>query len=484
MITPGTLPPPLHCGGSADAYARYHDKMMDKQHGEPMELEERFVGLSMRLWADPSLDLLGDERTREAVRTTLALHFLNKASGESDVELLRVIADDRGDNGVRFDVRLRLMSFSRVGSVERAVARAFDQPEPLEGRLRGELRAVGRGTGQGPRARVVTMQGELGTPRGQQLLPQRAKLFPAGAPDLRATRERLAAMARRDAGTEVQRLAVVRASKVRATDARAWRCHLCGQRNQTGTMTCRTCGRASSYGPKSLARPREPAPLPLHANGPAGVSVEQVFTLAQEGVDFNARDHFGLSALHAAARAGRAALVDALLRARPARGGRADVEARTKDDWRPLHYAAQAGSSETVQRLAREGCALDEPTRAAGHAPLHLCAIADTAEAAQSLIEAGVDVNAHSRVTGQTPLHLAAWHGNLAMTEVLLRAGADMEARDKEGWVPLQMAQFRGHEAVEHLLLDNHARQGTWRTPLWDSVKKASFEQKEGKAGR
>ena len=187
-------------------------------------------------------------------------------------------------------------------------------------------------------------------------------------------------------------------------------------------------------------------------------------------MNLDARDFYGLGAMHTCAAAGRMALVDALL----ACG--ADPEAETKDCWRPLHYAANAGSSETVERLLRvPGLATACLTRAAGHAPLHLCAAANTASAAQTLVDAGVDVDVVSRVTGQTPLHVAAWHGSLEMVEVLIKGNANLMAMDKEGWVPLQLAQFRNNVEVEHLLIDNGAKQGDWVDPVWQSVKEKSL---------
>jgi hypothetical protein len=47
----------------------------------------------------------------------------------------------------------------------------------------------------------------------------------------------------------------------------------------------------------------------------------------------------------------------------------------------------------------------------------------------------------------------------------------NIAATDREGWVPLQLAQFRDNVDVEHLLLDNSAKQGSWDDELWRSVK-------------
>ena len=462
-----------------DRHARYAALASAKENDAMgMELEERGVGATLRLWNDHDLKLLSDVGAQDAVRTAIAMEFANKSTGD-DVTLSNMRPDDRDDNGILFDVRVKLMSYAKVRPVTRLISRAFNNPSSFEARVRSELQSAGRP--HKARARIVREHGELLTPRAEQTAPQITKLFPSAADDVGRVRERLDGMERRAAEREAARLAKLHAGKVRVQGDRFWRCFNCQQRNRVGTQVCATCKRDSSFTPKSSILLGKPIALPLHATGPENMSVEQVFQLAKEGVDFNERDHYGLSALHAAAKAGKASIVDALLRSRPIR---VDLEARTKDDWRALHYAANAGSSEVIERLVQEGCELDTLTRAAGHAPLHLCAIANTHRAAIKLIEAGVDVDVRSRVTAQTPLHLACWHGNIEMTELLLKAGADPEARDREGWVPLQLAEFRGHDQVEYVLLDNGADKGDWQSALWDAVKEASASATEGAGGR
>ena len=453
-----------------ERYAAYESNVADK--GDPMELESRHVGCAMRLWDDASLNFVANDRVQQIVRRVLALEFANKADRDGEVaELTRLRDDDRNDSGVRFDLRLTLGSFAAVGPANRRIAGAFDAPDAIQAAVRRELRMAGQPCKT--RVRVVEPHGELETPRGARVLPRQTKIFPTKDTAVEQMRARLGGIAARaDAAAAGRQLVLAKAKRVRSSGGesgsggRYWQCHLCANKNGLGTLACSVCKRASSYNPKSAVAVRAPRPMALHGEGPTRVSVEQVLAMHRQGVDFDARDFYGLAALHCCAQAGRMRLVDALLRCG------ADAEAVTKDEWRPLHYAANAGSSETVERLLQAGVGTSCLTKAAGHAPLHLCAAANTAHAAQTLLDkGGVDVDVVSRVTGQTPLHLAAWHGSLETVEVLLKANANIAATDREGWVPLQLAQFRDNVAVEHLLLDNSAKQGSWDDDLWRSVK-------------
>lgn len=80
------------------------------------------------------------------------------------------------------------------------------------------------------------------------------------------------------------------------------------------------------------------------------------------GVDVNALDAIGRTALHYACARGHAELSVLLIRAG------ADVEARANGGWTALHWAAAYGYAEVVSALVRSGCdvaAQDER----GHTP-------------------------------------------------------------------------------------------------------------------
>ena len=86
----------------------------------------------------------------------------------------------------------------------------------------------------------------------------------------------------------------------------------------------------------------------------------------------------------------------------------ADVMAKDKYGWTPLHSAARYGSSEVIPPL----------------------------------LAAGADVMARLEDGGGwTPLHLAASHGSPAKIQALLDAGADAKAKNKDGKTPWDLVQ-------------------------------------------
>ncbi|KAJ8706276.1 hypothetical protein PYW08_010902 [Mythimna loreyi] len=127
----------------------------------------------------------------------------------------------------------------------------------------------------------------------------------------------------------------------------------------------------------------------------------------------DATDATGGTALHTAARGGRAQAAAVLLRA----GARSD--AADADGWSPLRAAAWAGHTEVVEVLLEFGCDVD-------------CVDADN----------------------RTALRAAAWSGHEAVVSRLLAAGADPDRADAEGRTPLIAAAYMGHAAIVRALLD------------------------------
>jgi len=133
--------------------------------------------------------------------------------------------------------------------------------------------------------------------------------------------------------------------------------------------------------------------------------------LIREGADVNARDSFGMTPLHTAARAGRNDVVEVLI----ARG--ADVNARSDRGQTPLFYAV----------------------------------VGEGKQMAEHLIAHGADVNAQDNY-GMTPLHCAAAAGHREAVQVLLAAGANVDIKDNEGRTPLDLATGLGHTEIAELL--------------------------------
>ncbi|WP_236788869.1 ankyrin repeat domain-containing protein [Amycolatopsis sp. GM8] len=119
----------------------------------------------------------------------------------------------------------------------------------------------------------------------------------------------------------------------------------------------------------------------------------------------------GDTALHIAAAAFRAAMINELLAAG------ADVQARNRRGAQPLHYAADGnpGSRRWDPEQQRE--------------------------AVRCLLAAGADPNAVDK-SGVTPLHRAVRNRCAAVVEALLDGGADPRRPNKNGSTPAQLARW------------------------------------------
>ena len=145
-----------------------------------------------------------------------------------------------------------------------------------------------------------------------------------------------------------------------------------------------------------------------------------------------------------AARAGDAATVQALL------AGGADVNQATGDGLTALHAAAERGHAAIVELLIQRHAAIEPKTRIGSYTPLHLAALGAHAAVAEKLLEAGADPNAVTTNTGVTPLHLAAAAlDGEATVAALLQHGADPDAREiSAGQTPLMFAAAENRAAA------------------------------------
>ena len=205
--------------------------------------------------------------------------------------------------------------------------------------------------------------------------------------------------------------------------------------------------------------------------------------LLRKGVDANARQPDGATAMHWAAQWDDLATVDLLIRAA------ADVNATNDYGVTPLAVACQNGSAVSAKVVARLLSAGANPnaTLPSGETALMTAAFAGNAEAVTALLAAGATVNAKENVKGQTalmwaaseghrdvirtlldheaqvnarsmgqftPLLFAARGGDIELARILLAAGADVNAHAADGSTPLLVATFRGHVDLATALLE------------------------------
>lgn len=183
-------------------------------------------------------------------------------------------------------------------------------------------------------------------------------------------------------------------------------------------------------------------------------SLEELQLLLSSGAVLDHRDHHNHTALTYAARRGRDAHVEALMRA--------GADARTRGLWNAgggsmtaLDAALLEGATATAQLIEREVLqgflaleaedlsVIDE----AGDTPLHWVARYADARAAQLLVQGGADLetqNCPARpgddrglhrddLRSATPLLVAVWAGNVGVARQLLESEANARAVDERG---------------------------------------------------
>ncbi|HVK54144.1 MAG TPA: ankyrin repeat domain-containing protein [Burkholderiales bacterium] len=103
--------------------------------------------------------------------------------------------------------------------------------------------------------------------------------------------------------------------------------------------------------------------------------------------------------------------------------------------------------------LITHGARIDARDRD-GYTPLHWAALGDFEIVVRLLLSKGADANVRSRY-GITPLIQAAVRGHLAVVEALLASGARANESTDEGWSALHKAIANGHYKVVEMLLDH-----------------------------
>jgi ankyrin repeat protein len=158
------------------------------------------------------------------------------------------------------------------------------------------------------------------------------------------------------------------------------------------------------------------------------------------------------------AQAGRSPVADAAMAKDPAKVRSllktgVDVNASQGDGMTALHWAAMNGDGALTEMLLVAGANVRATTRIGGFTALHLAAQAGRDAAVPALVKAGAPLDARTG-TGATALMLAAASGNAALVDALAAAGAALDLTETaHGQTALMFAAAGGRaEAVKALL--------------------------------
>jgi ankyrin repeat protein len=218
--------------------------------------------------------------------------------------------------------------------------------------------------------------------------------------------------------------------------------------------------------------PDEPAPVATAPDGTTALhwaararDAALVERLLRNGADANAANRYGVTPLQLAAENGDVAVMHALL------GAGADANAVLPEGETVLMTAARTGVADALALLLEHGSAVDARERWYGESALMWATAENHADAVRVLVAHGADVDSRSalreldarqRRNGQsilpmgswTPLMYAAREDARAAAAALVAAGADLNLADPDGATALAIAIINAHDELAVQLLE------------------------------
>ena len=174
-----------------------------------------------------------------------------------------------------------------------------------------------------------------------------------------------------------------------------------------------------------------------------------VLSLLKTGMNVNAIDLWGHTALLYAAEKGHTEIVELLL------NNGANVDAIDKDGVTALMGAAYEGHTEIVELLLNNGADVDAKDKYGNTALIWETKEGHT-EVVKFLLDHGADVNAENK-NGYTALIWATTFGCTDAIKLLLEHGANVDAKNNYGDTALMKASEEGHTEIVKLLIKKGA---------------------------
>ncbi|CAN0483041.1 unnamed protein product, partial [Ectocarpus sp. 12 AP-2014] len=199
--------------------------------------------------------------------------------------------------------------------------------------------------------------------------------------------------------------------------------------------------------------------------------VEVMQALIRHGVDVDAPDSNGSTALHSAAMGDAVGAIDALIEAG------ANIDAQGGEDgarYTPLHMASEKGSAKAALSLIKHGADVHrwgKTWRRRCCNALDLAAGRGHIAIVKSLLVAGVNVNLRPAYSDESALDAAFQGGHADIVTALIQHGAFVDATDSRGCTALFKVSLDTNAAlVDKLVAAGASMNGivdaTGRTPL------------------
>jgi ankyrin repeat protein len=153
-----------------------------------------------------------------------------------------------------------------------------------------------------------------------------------------------------------------------------------------------------------------------------------------------------------------------------------DINAAQPDGMTALHWAAYRDELPAMRMLVHAGANVNEYNRY-GIPPLFLACGNGNADAVKLLLDAGADPNSVLN-GGETALMTAARSGSHATVTALLSSGVSINARENHGQTALMWAADAGHAEVVRAIIESGA---DFKTPLASGFTPLFFAVREGK---
>ena len=181
---------------------------------------------------------------------------------------------------------------------------------------------------------------------------------------------------------------------------------------------------------------------------------EIVTYLMESGVDFNAVNHSGNTAIACAVEKGNTEIAWILL-------DQADPSIPDKLSLSPLHKAVKMDNFAMVETLLSvntdgEWTKVNAVT-SEGFTPIYLAASKGNVEIVKLLHEWNANLNIASKAMN-TPLQRAVFGNHTAVANYLIENGADINCKDAAGRTALDIAIYNGFDAMVKLLLEKNAK--------------------------